>query len=236
MSSREVRYAIAKLTRGALRDSTGDNTWTMSGYAAVFDETTTLLDSKFLKLTESIAPTAFDYVLREQALGEPSGVVHFNFGHDMNRAVAATDVPAGKPGHLSLRVDSRGLYFQAKVPRDDPDGAAMAAKMRNGTLRQASFAFTIGDSQRATTEGHDGRTTEHRTITALSRLYDVCATPQGAYSQTVVGLRSYAVAAALGRREWAPKADEASRHRRDPQGSEAPQADPSQRARVDGVA
>ena len=45
----ELRYAIAPITDVEVRDTSGtdDNTWTMSGYAAVFDETTTLLNSKF---------------------------------------------------------------------------------------------------------------------------------------------------------------------------------------------
>src|SRR5262245_65611942 len=108
----------------------------MSGYAAVFNETTTLLDSKFIKLTESVDARAFDHVLANQSLSTSEGVVHFNFGHDMNRAVAATDVPAGAPGSLLLSTDKKGLRFQAKVPRDDPDGIAMAVKVRAGVVKQ----------------------------------------------------------------------------------------------------
>ena len=192
----ELRYAVAPITNVEVRDptKTDDNTWTMSGYAAVFNETTTLLDSKFIRLTESIDPTAFDGVLRDQGLCQPSGVVHFNFGHDMNRAVAATDVPKGQPGSLELSTDKHGLRFLAKVPRDDPDGIALAAKMRSGVVKQASFAFRIKDSKYEYTESEDGPDTEHRTILDLAHLYDVCACPQGAYSSTTAGLRSYAAA------------------------------------------
>jgi HK97 family phage prohead protease len=193
----ELRFAVAPITNVDVRDTTGtyDDTWTMSGYAAVFNETTTLYDSKFLRLTESVHPGFFDRVLREQQLGQPDGVVHFNFGHDMNRAVAATDVPAGQPGSLELYADQRGLFFLAKVPRDDPDGVAMAAKMRSGVLRQASFAFTIAKAEDSVVEGDDdGPDTEHRVLLEAKRLYDVCATAQGVYSQTVSGLRSYAAA------------------------------------------
>src|SRR5262245_58523883 len=110
----------------------------MSGYAAVFNETTTLLDSKFIRLTESVDARAFDHVLANQSLTTCEGVVHLNVGHDIARAVAATDVPAGQPGSLALEVDKKGLRFQAKAPRDDPDGIAMAVKMRAGVVRQAS--------------------------------------------------------------------------------------------------
>jgi HK97 family phage prohead protease len=199
----ELRYAVAPITNVEVRDptATDDNTWTMSGYAAVFNETTTLLNSKFIRLTESIDQRAFNRVLSEQPLSTSDGVVHFNFGHDMTRAVAATDVPAGKPGSLELSTDKRGLRFLAKVPRDDPDGIAMAVKMRNGVVRQASFAFTINEASYDYTEAEEGQDTEHRTILDVQHLYDVCATPQGAYSSTEAGLRSYG--ASLGQpQEW----------------------------------
>lgn len=197
----ELRYAIAPITAVEVRDPSGnfDDTYTMSGYAAVYDTTTTLLDSRFVRLTESIDSRAFDAVLRDQGMDTAAGVVHFNFGHDMNRAVAATDVPAGEPGSLKLESHRSGLYFEAKVPRDDPDGQAMAVKMRSGVLRQASFAFTIADGgatyEEASQRDEDGELEpieEHRTITEIGHLYDVCATPQGAYSSTEAGLRAYA--------------------------------------------
>lgn len=196
MTETELRYAVAPITNVEVRDTSGndDNTWTMSGYAAVFNASTILFDSKFIRLSESIDPGFFDPVLRDQPLGQPDGVVHFNLGHDMNRAVAATDVPAGQPGNLSLSADDHGLRFFAKVARDDPDGIAMAAKMRSGVLRQASFAFTIGKAEYTVTENEDGPDEEHRRLLEADHLYDVCACAQGAYPQTVSGLRSYAAA------------------------------------------
>lgn len=189
----ELRFAVAPITHVDVRDTsaTDDNTWTMSGYAAVFNQETVLYDGKFIRLTESIAPEFFDRVLAEQGLDTPEGVVHFNFGHDMNRAVAATDVPPGQPGWLDLRADSKGLFYLAKVSKDDPDGIAMAVKMRDGVLRQASFAFTIADATDSDRES-GGMMVSHRRINRVGRLYDVCATTQGAYPQTVSQLRSYA--------------------------------------------
>lgn len=195
-SSVELRFLTAPILNVEVRDTegNGDGTWTMSGYAAVFDRTTTLYDGRFMKLTEDIHPAAFDEVLRSQGIRSPEGVVHFNFGHDMNRAVAATDVPPGQPGWLDLRADSRGLFYLAKVSKDDPDGIAMAVKMRDGVLRQASFAFTIAGAEDSDSESPDGRMVSHRRITRVGRLFDVCATAQGAYPQTVSQLRTYAAA------------------------------------------
>lgn len=192
----QVRYAVAPILDIDVRDpeGNGDGSWTMSGYAAVFDQKTTLYDGKFLKLTEDLAPAAFDRCLREQGLETPAGVVHFNPSHDMSRAVAATDVPVGQIGSLTVRPDARGLFYLARVSREDPDAVAMAAKMRIGVLRQASFAFTIAKAEYTDTESDEGPDESHRRILEVGHLYDVCATPQGAYPQTVSQLRSYAAA------------------------------------------
>lgn len=192
----DLRFAVAPITSVDVRDTTAtdDNTWTMSGYAAVFDQRTTLYDGKFIKITEDIDPAAFNNVLRNQPMGDPSGVVHFNLGHDMNRAVAATDVTAGQPGSLQLTADKQGLFFLAKVPRDDPDGIALATKLRSGVIRQASFAFSIAGLQSTLVENADGPDEYADRILEIKHLYDVCACAQGAYSQTVSGLRSYAAA------------------------------------------
>lgn len=196
MTETEIRYAVAPIERVDVRDSSRneDNTWTMSGYAAVFDQQTTAFDNGFDRFTIDIAPTAFDKVLSSQSLSSPEGAVHFNFGHDMNRAVAATDVPAGQPGSLTLNADSYGLHFLARVPRDDPDGVALAAKMRSGVVRQASFAFRVahGGEEWTSTETEAGGFADHRHIVEISSLHDVCATPQGMFPQTVSQLQMYA--------------------------------------------
>src|SRR5262245_9637745 len=174
-------YLVAPIERVDVREAQAnhDNTWTMSGYAAVFGHTATMFNDKFLKATVSIDPEAFSKVFAEQSFDTPEGAVHFNFGHDMNRAVAATDVPAGQPGSLELSVDKQGLRFMARVARDDPDGIALASKMRTGVVRQASFAFTASENKFSVTENDDGPDEEHRTIMEIGQIYDVCACPQG---------------------------------------------------------
>ena len=136
-------------------------------------------------MRESIAPGAFDAVLRSKPL------VHLNFGHDMNRAIAATDVPAGEIGSLVLEADAHGLRFLARVDRADPDAQALAVKMSRGVARQASFAFTIGaEDEPQSVDLADGRTAEVLRITEVRSLMDVCVTPQGAYAQTEATLRA----------------------------------------------
>lgn len=193
----QLRFVVAPITHVDVRDNSetaGGDSWTMSGYAAVYNQNTTLYDGKFFKITESIDPAAFDNVLRDQPMGQADGVVHFNHGHDMMSAVAATDVASGQPGSLQLRSDANGLYFMARVAKDDPDGVRLASKMRTGVVRQASFAFTIASAETTETENADGPDEDHQRILEVKQLFDVCACAQGAYPQTVSQLRSYAAA------------------------------------------
>jgi HK97 family phage prohead protease len=192
----ELFSAIVPLTNVDVRDPSAnpDNTWTMSGYAAVFNQQAIYLDSKWLRIILEIDPAAFDDVLSTQALMAPEGVVHFNLGHDMNRAVAATDVPAGEPGSLQLSVDAHGLRYLAKVSRDDPDGVALAVKMRDKVIKQASMAFVCGSDETTITENDEGPDIMLRRILTVKTLFDVCACPQGVFSQTISSLQQFAAA------------------------------------------
>jgi HK97 family phage prohead protease len=185
-------FLVAPIEKMEVQNATGNNTWTMSGYAAVFNQTATLYDSGFERMTVEIHPNAFDRVLAEQDLMGPSGVVHFNHGHDMKTAVAATDVPVGQPGSLELTRDSHGFRFFARVSKDDPDAVALAAKMRTGVVKQASFAFTSTGDQFTEAENMDGPPYEvHRRIMEMGHIYDVCAATQGVFHQTVAELQAY---------------------------------------------
>lgn len=190
----ELFSAIVPLTNVDVRDPSAnpDGTWTMSGYAAVFNQQAVYLDSKWLRIVLEIDPHAFDDVLATQELSKPEGCVHFNLGHDMNRAVAATNVDSGKPGSLQLKVDAHGLYYLAKVSKDDPDGVALAVKMRDGVIAQASMAFVCGTDETTITETDEGPDIMLRRILKVSALYDVCACPQGVFPQTISELQQFA--------------------------------------------
>jgi HK97 family phage prohead protease len=190
----EFFSAIVRLTDVDVRDPSQnpDNTWTFSGYAAVFDQEAIVLDSKFLQIKYVIDPHFFDEVFRAQPFGQPSGVVHFNMNHDMNFAVAATDVAAGQPGSLLLKADPKGLFYLAKVSRDDPDAVKLAVKMRDGVIRQASMTFLCAADQTTETETEEGPDVILRRLMSCKQLFDVCATPQGVFSQTISQLQTFA--------------------------------------------
>ncbi len=185
-------YAVAPIEMVDVRDNEAQGTWTMSGYATVFNSRGTIYDNKFERMTVQIDPHAFDRLFSEQDFTSPEGVVHFNRGHDPNTSVAATDVPAGQPGSLKLSVDQNGLRFLAKVSRDDPDGIALAAKMRAGVVKQASFAFVAAREKFSYPDEGDDRDLIDRYISEIKQIYDVCATSRGVMAQTISQLESYA--------------------------------------------
>lgn len=186
----DLRIMTCRVKGIEVRDATGtpDGSWTMSGYAAVFDTDAVIYDGAYWQMVESIDPHAFDSVL-----ASPDLLTHFNFGHDMNRVMAATDVPPGI-GNLALRADPmQGLFFLATVDPEDVDAQACAIKMRSGVIKGASFAFTIARKQLTTTDMEDGREQDYVRILEVGNLYDVCACAQGAYptASSSFAARSY---------------------------------------------
>ena len=192
---RALRLAVTQLRDVKVRTSdvgAADGSWTIEGYAAVFEQETVLYDIPgWVRLREEIARDAFRGVLERLAHGD--GLVHLNHGHDMKTAMAATDVSG--VGGLELDADFHGLRFHARVDPADPDARALAVKMGRGVVRQASFAFTIAASKLVEEELlEDGTWDVKRRILEIQDLFDVCCTSQGGYSGTESHLRSLAAA------------------------------------------
>lgn len=187
-----LRVAVTPVRNVIVRDAsgTGDGSWTIEGYAAVFEQETVLYDGKWFVVREVISRHAFDNVLGR--VGDGDELVHLNHGHQMESSVAASNVDG--IGSLELSADSHGLRFFARVDVDDPDAIRMAVKMRRGVVAQASFAFTIADEEVTIRDAEDGKEDELWRINEIGSLYDVCVCAQGAYPQTESAIRSLAAA------------------------------------------
>lgn len=189
---RVLRLAVSPVRNVVVRDASAssDGSWTIEGYAAVFEQETVLYDGKWFRVREVISRDAFGNVLSRVGAGDE--LVHLNHGHNMEAVVAATDI-AGIGG-LELSADSHGLRFFARVDAEDPDAIRMAVKMRRGVVAQASFAFTIADEEVTIRDAEDGKEDELWRINEIGSLYDVCVCAQGAYPQTESAIRSLAAA------------------------------------------
>jgi HK97 family phage prohead protease len=154
---------------------------TVVGYGAVFNSQSNDLGG----FREFIAPGAFDGRLEDD--------VRFLVNHDANLILARTT-----NGTLRLSVDEKGLRYEADLPNTSTARDLMEL-LKNGTISQSSFAFTVEEDSWEVKDGMN-----IRTIDKVSQLYDVSSVTYPAYNEasSSVALRSM--------KEWQEK-EEAKR-------------------------
>ena len=142
---------------------------TVVGYGAVFNSESNDLGG----FREYIAPGAFDGRLEDD--------VRFLVNHDANLILARTT-----NGTLRLSVDEKGLRYEADLPNTSTARDLMEL-LKNGTISQSSFAFTVEDDSWELKDGMN-----IRTINKVSQLYDVSSVTYPAYNAATssVALRS----------------------------------------------
>ena len=146
-----------------------DDKATVVGYGAVFNSQSNDLGG----FREFIAPGAFDGRLEDD--------VRFLVNHDANLILARTT-----NGTLRLSVDEKGLRYEADLPNTSTARDLMEL-LKNGTISQSSFAFTVEEDSWEVKDGMN-----IRTIDKVSQLYDVSSVTYPAYNEasSSVALRS----------------------------------------------
>lgn len=195
-----LHRATSELT-AEIRDgqATGDGTTTFHGYASVTGVETTLYEGRSWVWREVIAPGAFTRVLSDIKSGAATYSCVLNHEHDNAATMASTAQNPNLPGGMELTEDGTGLRVFARLDPADLDVQRVCPKIKNNTVRQMSFAFTIAPMgfTTVTTEDEMGRVVETDTVTELGALYDVTVCAHGAYPTTTADIRGYL--AALGR-------------------------------------
>ena len=145
------------------------------GYAAKFN----VLSRKLGWFKEKIDPRAFDDVL---AAGED---VMALFNHNEDHILART-----LSGTLTLGVDETGLYYEFEAPNTTM-GNDLAELVQRRDIQHSSFSFSVAPNGDHWVEDSDGETI--RTVTKVSRLFDVAPVTNPAYLDATVDLakRSY---------------------------------------------
>jgi HK97 family phage prohead protease len=156
-----------RTTSQALEVRADDDTIRVAGYAAVFDQETTI-GGQFV---ERIARGAFT-----DAIGRDDVV--FLVNHD-GLPLART-----RSGTLTLREDDHGLYMETELDGSDPDVRAIVPKIKRGDLDKMSFAFVPTRQKWNDDEEMPKRTIEE------AELHDVSIVTTPAYDGTEIGLRS----------------------------------------------
>ena len=159
-------------------EPSGDDGLTLEGYAAVFNDWTTIND-RTGSFQEQIAPGAF-----KRSLGMRSPVIQFD--HGQHPLIGS--MPLGRI--TKIEEDSRGLFVRARM-HDNWLVEPVRDAIREQSIDGMSFRFSVLDEDWDTRDG-----VEHRTITEAA-LYEVGPVVFPAYPSTSVSVRSRQVAEAL---------------------------------------
>ena len=147
------------------------------------DGKTTVIEGyalKFGKLSEDLG--GVDETLQRGCLdgADMSNVVAL-INHDPNYPLARNTIASG-PGSLQLSVDDVGLKFRL-TPTDTGYVRDLLSNMDAGVVNQCSFAFTL-DPDGVDWSYDKEADMYHRTITKITRLWDVSVVTTPAYPDT----------------------------------------------------
>lgn len=140
------------------------------GTAAVFNS-----ESGDLGFFETIQPGA----ITQDTIKKSD--VFATLNHDITRGILARSKYG--MGSLKLSLDDKGLHYSFDAPQTAL-GDELLEYLKRGEITASSFAFTVDKDEWVNRDGHP-----HRTITKISRLYDVSPVFQPAYSATSVAQR-----------------------------------------------
>lgn len=172
---REYRTMVMEV-RAA--EGTDESKMIVEGYATTFNQPYTLYEDRYCKFVEQIDPTAFTEC-------DMSDVI-MQYDHE-GRVFARN-----KNGTLSLSVDSIGLKVTADLGGTDA-GRQLYQEIKGGYTNKMSFAFKVEEDKKEYTEDRDKRFVIcTRTITKISKLYDVSAVSIPANDMTSISARRYA--------------------------------------------
>lgn len=171
---REYRSMIMSVR--AAGEDTGE--MIVEGYATTFNQPYILYTSRYYTIVEQIDPGAFN--------GCDMSDVIFQYDHT-GRVFARN-----KNGTLSLEVDSVGLKIRADLSGTEI-GRQLYQEIKGGYTDKMSFGFVVAEDRR---EYVEDRENEHetctRTITKVSKLYDVSAVSIPANDMTSISARRFA--------------------------------------------
>lgn len=151
--------------------------YAVEGYATVFDTPYLLYDSGNYRVYEQVDARAFD--------GCDMSDVIMQYDHE-GRVFARTS-----NNTLDVAPDKKGLHITGKLGGTDI-GRGIYEDIRNGYINKMSFGFRIGETKREITEDVEhNATTVLRTITKISKLYDVSAVSLPANDATEISARGF---------------------------------------------
>ena len=163
---------------GFERRAENDGAKIVEGYATTFNQPYELYSFDGYTVMEQIDARAFDDC-------DMSDVI-MQYDHE-GRVFARTSNKT-----LELSTDATGLRIRANLEGTEL-GRDVFEDIEGGYTTKMSFGFRVGEDKREVTEDHDNNTvTVMRTITKISKLYDVSAVSLPANDATSISARDYA--------------------------------------------
>lgn len=156
-------------------DTEEEKTMVVEGYASTFNEPYELYSDGEVRILEQVDPKAF-----EEA--DMSDVI-FQYDH-RGRVFARMS-----NGTLDVNPDEHGLAIRADLGGTDI-GRQLYEEIRGGYTTKMSYGYTVAADKWDETRGEDGVLTEIRTITKISKVYDVSAVSLPANDGTSITVRN----------------------------------------------
>lgn len=165
---------------GFERRAEGDTEKTVAGYATTFNQPYELYrggwDGYVVIFNEQVDADAFS--------DTPMDDVIMQYDH------AGRVFARGSNGTLSLGTDDHGLHIRADLGGTEA-GRQLYDEIAGGYTTKMSFGFRVAEDERVVREDHEnGIVTVLRTITKISKLYDVSAVSLPANDGTSISARS----------------------------------------------
>ena len=148
----------------------------VSGYATTFNDPYVLWTEPGYVIREQIDPAAFDEC-------DMTDVI-MQYDHQ-GRVFARTS-----NNTLATEPDEKGLHIRAKLGGTEI-GRQLYEEIDGGYTTKMSFGFKVEEDRRDKAEKEDGTIEILRTITKISKLYDVSAVSLPANDATSISARSY---------------------------------------------
>lgn len=141
-------------------DENQDERKVVSGYASTFNEPYVLYEDDDLIYEEQVA----DYAFNDADMND----VIMQYDHE-GRVFARIS-----NNTLTVGPDEKGLFIEADLGGTEL-GRQLFDEIAGGYTDKMSFGFTVDKDEELRTEAEDGRVRILRTITGISKLYDVSA-------------------------------------------------------------
>lgn len=168
---REYRN-MTMAVREAEAESEETEDMTVEGYATTFNEPYVLYEDDDIIYREQVDPNAFEETDMDDVI--------MQYDHE-GRVFARTANET-----LSLNVDDKGLFIRANLGGTEI-GRNLFEEIRGGYTDKMSFGFIVDKDEELRTDAEDGRVDILRTITGISKLYDVSAVSIPANNGTSIG-------------------------------------------------